>query len=398
MRIFPAASHYLYRVIPLALLLATADAVLNQAYDALRVNNLDAAVAHFRQGIALAPKRPGVRKDFAYTLLKTGEAEAARDQFLEASKLDPADQHAALEYAFLAFETRQPAEARRVFLRLRDLGNATAAKAFENIDKPLADGIARWQEILATDPANFSAHQELARLAAERDEHALAAAHSLAAWKLKPAIRSLLVDFARASKAAGKDAEALSALIAASCGAEPRSAEQARELLPSRYPFVYEFREALSLDPANPNLHRELAYLLLEMNNKPEAETEFRAVLAATPADLLSAAQLGFLLLSRNERAEAMPLLERVLENGDGELADRVRTALRRRSITRRSIRATSRCTRRSTPPGAGRASNTVAISARRGRSARIRHSRRARIAPSIRRGTSSPVMRRRRM
>ena len=316
-------------MLPFALLLASADAVLNQAYDALRAGNLDAAVSHFRQGIALAPDRAGVRKDFAYALLKTGDAESARDQFLEASRLDPADQHAALEYAFLAFETRQPAEARRIFLRLRDLGNATAAKAFENIDKPLADGVARWRAVLASDPANFSAHQELARLAAERDDHALAADHSLAAWRLKPGIRSLLVDLARAWKAAGKDAEALSALLAASRGAEPRSAEQARELLPARYPYVYEFRAALALDPANPALHRELAYLLLEMQDKAGAEIEFRAVLTGAPEDMLSAAQLGFLLLARNERAAAMPLLERVLEKGDGELADRVRTALR---------------------------------------------------------------------
>ena len=40
------------------------------------------------------------------------------------------------------------------------------------------------------------------------------------------------------------------ALLAASRGAEPRTAEAARELLPARYPYVYEFEEALSkLDP-----------------------------------------------------------------------------------------------------------------------------------------------------
>ena len=37
----------------------------------------------------------------------------------------------------------------------------------------------------------------------------------------------------------------------------------ARELLPARYPFVSEFRQALALDPANHELRRELGYLLL---------------------------------------------------------------------------------------------------------------------------------------
>ncbi len=38
---------------------------------------------------------------------------------------------------------------------------------------------------------------------------------------------------------------------------------KARELLPARYPYVYEFRGASELDPTNTELHRELAYLLL---------------------------------------------------------------------------------------------------------------------------------------
>ena len=41
-------------------------------------------------------------------------------------------------------------------------------------------------------------------------------------------------------------------------GAEPRVAEQARELLNPRYPYVYEFEAALALDPGNADLRREL--------------------------------------------------------------------------------------------------------------------------------------------
>jgi tetratricopeptide (TPR) repeat protein len=177
-------------------------------------------------------------------------------------------------------------------------------------------------------PGNFSAHDELAELAEQRDELPLAAEHYLAAWRLLPDRKSVLLDLGRVLKAQNKIEEANAALLAASRGGESRAAEAARELLPHRYPYVYEFRKALELDAANIELRRELAYLLLGMNKKEEAEREFKIITERAPNDLLSAAQLGFLYLARNDRAAAMPLLERVLKGSDPELANRVRAAL----------------------------------------------------------------------
>ena len=302
---------------------------LQQAYDALRQKNYDQAVAGFQQAIARAPERSSIRKDLAYTLLKIGENEAARDQFAEAMRLDPADEHVALEYAFLCYETKEQAVARRVFDRIRKSGNATAEQAFENIDRPLREGIDRWQKALAMSPDNFSAHQELARLAEQRDQLELAAEHYEKAWRLKPAERSLMLDLGRVWKALGRDEDANAVLLAASRGAQPRVAEQARELLPARYPYVYEFEKALELDPKNYELRRELAYLELQMGNKDAAEREFQLLNQMTPNDLLSAAQLGFLRLNRGDYAGAQPLLDQVLKGGDEELADRVRVVLK---------------------------------------------------------------------
>jgi Tfp pilus assembly protein PilF len=302
---------------------------LDQAYAALRAKNYDQAVASFQRAIALAPDRASIHKDLAYTLLKTGENEAARDQFAEAMRLDPGDTHVALEYAFLCYETRQPVIARRIFDRLRKAGDATAAEAFDNIDRPLREGIARWQQALALSPDNFSAHEELARLAEQRDELALAAEHYEKSWRLRPDRRDLLLDLGRVWKEQNRPEEAQAALLAASRGAEPRVAEQARELLPSRYPYVYEFEKALELDPSNLELRREFAYLNLQMNRPPEAERQFQGVVERAPDDLSSAAQLGLLHLDRGDRAGAMPLLEKVLAGKDAELADRVRVALR---------------------------------------------------------------------
>ena len=308
-------------MIPLILILLFAD-----PYEALRSRRYDDAIAAFQQLISVEPSKAGLRKDLAYTLLKVGENERARDQFGEAMRLDPTDEQAAMEYAFLCYETKRQAEARRVFARLH---NPTAEQAFRNIDAPLAQGIERWKKALEFSPENFSAHEELARLADQRDDFALAAEHYQRAWKLKPEEGGLLLDLGRVWRQLGRVQEANAALLAASRGREPRVAERARELLPARYPFVYEFQRALELDPSSLGLRRELAYLLLAMGQPEEAEAEFRTIVRSSPDDLLSVAQLGFLRLAQKDLAGASPLFDRVLKGGDEELADRVRSALK---------------------------------------------------------------------
>src|SRR5262249_2844505 len=146
--------------------------------------------------------------------------------------------------------------------------DATAEQAFQNIDRPLAEGIARWQKALEMSPDNFSAHQELASLAEQRDELELAAEHYEKAWRLRPDERSLMLDLGRVWKQLRRTEQAAYLLLAASRAGPPRVADKARELLPSRYPYPYEFEKALELDPGNFELRRELAYLLLEMGKK----------------------------------------------------------------------------------------------------------------------------------
>jgi len=305
---------------------------LNKAYESLRNRNYDDAIGLFLKAIEAAPLRPAIRKDLAYTYLKIGENVLARDQFREAMLLDPRDFHVALEYAFLCHETKEQAQARRIFDRVRKAGDpesrATAEQAFQNIDRPLAEGIERWTKAIRMGADNFSAHFELATLAEQRDELDLAAQHYERAWRLIPDRRSVLVDLGRVLKALNRTSEANAVLLAASRGGEPRAAEAARALLPTRYPYVSEFRRALELDPGNLDLRRELAYLLLRMDRQAEAEQEFKILTGMSETDYLSAAQLGFLYLARGDKTEAMPLLERVMKSGDEELANRVRAVL----------------------------------------------------------------------
>ena len=312
--------------------------VLTQAYQALQRTDYEAALAGFENVLQLAPERASVHKDAAYTCLKMGENRKARLHFRRAMELDPGDTHTALEYAFLSFEApddaiQAKAEARRIFNRIRampgDSASAkTAAEAFENIDGPLRIGIARWSAALKAAAPSFSVHFELAQLAEQRDELDLAYANYLAAFRLQPEKKALLIDIGRVEALRNHPEQSIAALLGASRGGEPRAADKARELLPARYPYVYEFRNALALDPGNTELHRELAYLLLRMELKTEAEAEFHEITIRDPADLLSAAQLGFLLLSRGEKALALPLLNRVLEGSDEPLNNRVRLAL----------------------------------------------------------------------
>ncbi|MBV9745920.1 MAG: tetratricopeptide repeat protein [Acidobacteriia bacterium] len=302
---------------------------LTRAYEALKARDYDAAVADFLKGIEVAPSRASIRKDLGYTYLKIGENELARDQFREAMRLEPEDLQVAMEYAFLCYETKQQAQARRIFDRIRKTGNPVAEQAFHNIDDPLAAGIVRWNEAIARGADDFNAHYELATLAEQRDEWDLAAEHYEKAWRKLQERRSVLVDLGRVLKSLNRLEEANAALLAASRGGEPRAAEMAKELLPERYPFQAEFRRALELDPGNVDLRRELAYLLLRMEQQPDAEKEFAILTAEAPDDLLSATQLGFLRYARGDVAGAMPLFERVLAGPDEDLANRVRAVLR---------------------------------------------------------------------
>lgn len=258
----------------------------------------------------------------------------------------PSDLHLALEYAFLCFEApdnapARKAEARRIFALVGDSSNpgaaaerATASQAFQNIDAPLAAGIARWQHVLAVSTPTFSALHELAQLAEQRDELDLSAVNYKAAFQLLPARKSVLLELARVEKARANPEGMMAALLAASRGGETRAAELAREQLPDRYPYVYEFRKALELDPGNDTLHRELAYLLLAMSEKEpaasaEAIEEFKQIVAASPTDYVAAAQLGLLYLAANQTELAMPILKEVIAHGDSTTANHVRMALK---------------------------------------------------------------------
>ncbi|MBM3746256.1 MAG: tetratricopeptide repeat protein [Acidobacteria bacterium] len=268
---------------------------LEKAYAALRGADYEEAVARFREAAETAPERPAIRKDLAYTLLKIGEREGAREQFSAALRLDPEDAHLALEYAFLCYETSRQAEARRLFDRLRHHPDpavrATAGRAFDSIDQALAEGIRRWSEAVARSPGNYSAHYELATLAEQRDELALAAEHYQAAYGLRPGEQALLLDLGRVWHALGQTERALAAYRKAAGGSEPRVAEAAREYLPEAASVearaAHDAARTRSLDA------REMAERSYEAGYLNDALRYLKLAHEANPADFTVMLQLG---------------------------------------------------------------------------------------------------------
>lgn len=329
-----ASRHYLNVRFLLAGILACygwAESPADQGYAALKRKDYDEAVGAFRRAIAAGEASLAIRKELAYTLLKMGETEQGRDEFREIVARAPNDTHAQLEYAFLCSETGAVGEARRTFDRLRvspdPAVKAAAEQAFQNIDKPLADAIGRGSTALAQNGNDFSSHLDIARAAEQRGDARRAAAHYLQAWRLKPSEIGLLVDLGRARKAAGDEAGAQAAWVAASRSPNVRASELAKDLLPSRYPYASEFQAAIELDPRNVALRRELAFLWLAVSKPEEAIQELERLLQLAPDDQVGLAQLGMMLLDRGD-ARAVPLLERALLGPDEGLKQKVRTAL----------------------------------------------------------------------
>jgi tetratricopeptide (TPR) repeat protein len=310
------------------------------AYQAAAAGQLELAAQRFRSAIEAAPTQVTLRKDFAYLLLRMGETAAARDQFREVVRLAPSDSHAALEYAFLCHETGQQSEAWALF---RDLRNArdpehrkTARTTFARLDEELAARVNSLRAAVAANPVDEPSHTELARVLLVRNDFAKAATHFETAYRLKPEYPERLLSMAEAASKAGDTERARSALLAASRGRNAFVAEQARALLPDRYPYLYEFQNALALDPSNAALGRETGYFLLSLERRGEAAQVFRQVVSHHPDDALATAQLGFLLLEDGDPQAAIPLLRRALEHADPALQQRLREALENQPLQER--------------------------------------------------------------
>ena len=277
--------------------------ILDAAYKHLRESRLAEARVAFEAVLQGNPDQANARLDYAYLLLRMGETEQGRIEIKRVLLVRPGDERLSLEYAYLAYETGKKAEAFAVFLRLKlakDEGiRGQATETWERLDGDLKASIARWTEAVRKSPESYSVHEELARLLEDRNDWIGAAAEYRLAFGLNLDKRRLLLDIARVEVEALRLEYARAALVAASRGTQPMVAEEAREFLPQRYPYVYEFQMAVEMDPLNVAVRRELGFLLLKMGREKDAIDVFEALLKLAPEDALSLAQLAFLRVSK---------------------------------------------------------------------------------------------------
>lgn len=299
-------------------------AQIDDAYAHLKARRYPQAAQAFESALATAPQARNTRLDYAYLLLRMGETDTARDQF-EIVLAQAPDEKLSLELAYLEYETNHRPKAFELFLRLQSATDpnirAQASETFTRLDGELKISIARWQEALLQTPDSYSAHEEIARLYEEHNDWVAAATHYRLAFTHRPAKRSFLLDIARVEDQALRLDYAFAARLAASRSPEPRLAEMAREALPSRYPFVYEFEFAIQLDPLNTVLRRELGFLHLAMHQENQAIPVFEEALRLDPDDALSSAQLAFLKNARNGEAAARSLLQRAAQQAESGLS-----------------------------------------------------------------------------
>lgn len=309
-----------------------------EAYAARQEKELERASTLFARAVKDDPANLSLRKDYAYTLLSIGRTEDAREEFRRVVSQDPDDSHSALEYAFLCHDTGMWEEAWHLFKTLRKARNpehrATAERAFAGMERELTATIERLEAILHRDPENYSIHLELARTLRTRNEFARSAARFESAYRLKPAFPEILLELASVLHKAGDDSRSNAAILTASRSDSAFVAEQAKALLPSRYPYLSEFQAALEFQPDQPALRREMAYFLLSLGREPEATIAFQELLSRDPKDFTSLAQLGFLKLRAGARDEAISLLTGALRTSDVALKERVRAALREVGIS----------------------------------------------------------------
>jgi tetratricopeptide (TPR) repeat protein len=324
----------MFRELLLSAVLATPLlAQLDDAYAHLNAKRYDDAARAFESALAAnptltgKPTQPNARLDYAYLLLRMGETEQARQQ-IEVVLAQAPNEKLTLELAYLFYETNRRPQAFELFLRLKSASDASiraqATQTFTRLDEELQISIARWQQALQQTPSSYSAHEEIARLYEERNDWLAAATHYRLALTHRPAKRSYLLDIARVEDQALRPDFAFAARLAASRPPlnqqEPRLAELAREQLPTRYPFVYEFEFAIQLDPLNTNLRRELGFLHLAMRHDKQATQVFEELLRLDPEDSLATTQLAFLKNARGNDAAARPLLERAAQKGESGL------------------------------------------------------------------------------
>ncbi len=287
-----------------------AAAVLNRAYEQLRLKQYDDAVTGFRQALVLDPSQVQVYKDLAYTLQKMGETEQAVEAFEAYHKARPGDYQTILELAYLYVQVQKEERALEFFravMNSPDRAQAVQARqGYQNVEAPILAEITRWNTAIQQEPQNFDARESLAVAYARHGDAEKAIEQYGWLRREAPSRYRHLITLSELhakltatgdakSDAAHADTARAYALLAWR-SPDPRVSGQGRALFnggaAERYPYGPEFEKALELEPWQTGIRKELAYLYLTMNRSDRARPLLERVVHDAPQDEQSVAQL----------------------------------------------------------------------------------------------------------
>jgi tetratricopeptide (TPR) repeat protein len=222
------------------------------------------AVVFYRKALAVNPKLPGVRLNLGLALFKGGEMKEAAPVFAQLLKSAAPGSPEAQRYTILLAMSHYGAQ-------------------------EYAEAVPLLKEAAARDPQNLAIR--------------LALAHSCLWSKQYPCVLDTYHE--------------MLALNAGSAEADMLAGE-AYDGLHDRNGAIEQFRAAIKANPAEPNVHFGLGYLLWTQKRLDEAASEFQAELANDPKHARSMLYLGDTYLQLNQPEKARPLLEQAAKTDTG--------------------------------------------------------------------------------
>ena len=276
-----------------SLLAPDVQALLNSAYQHLRNKNYETAIALFQQAVKLDPSEVRAYRELGFTYKKMGEAAKAADAFEAYAKARPEDVDNRMDLAYAYAETQRDAQALEMFRYVQKRGNPAqieqARQAYRNVEQPLLDEIARWNQAVTADPRNIDAREALAEAYRRHGDREQAIAQFQELRARVPSRTNHLLTLAELFT--GRP-EANAYYLLAWRSPDPRVAAAGREGLRDRYPYGPEFEKALELEPWQNAVRKEVAYLYLQLNRPKDALPHFQWLAKHDPNDEQSLRQL----------------------------------------------------------------------------------------------------------
>lgn len=260
---------------------AVASAQFEQAAQAMRAGNLEAAALGFAAVIKQAPAFAEAHFNLGLVNEERGRYEEAITDFEKALSLKP---HLRGVNLFLGINE----------FRLNHLDKARAAVAKETI----------------TYPKDASAWMWLGVVCLAQDEPEDAAEALDKAAKLKPDDQDILYHRGRAHLLVSKNSYAQMFKLNSDSWLVHRVLAQANSEAERHTEAIAEYEAAIKLAPTQPGLHEELGSEYRAVNKIPEAEAAFQKELGIDPHNVLATYKLGAIEVEKGDGGKGKELIE----------------------------------------------------------------------------------------